>query len=43
MSPLELAHAALFAVSFVISLFVLAIVALILEAVMFAFGRRAPD
>jgi hypothetical protein len=43
MSPLDLALAALFAVSFVLSVFVLAIIALILEAVMFALGRKAPD
>ena len=40
MSPMELALAALLAVSFVLSLIVLAVVALILEAVMFALGRR---
>jgi hypothetical protein len=39
MSPLELAHAALLAVSFVFSLIVLTIVTLILEAIMFALGK----
>jgi hypothetical protein len=39
MSPIELAHAALLAVSFVFSLIVLAIVTLILEAVMYALGK----
>jgi hypothetical protein len=39
MSPIELAHAALLAVSFVCSLIVLAIITLILEAVMFALGK----
>ena len=39
MSPLDFAHAALLAVSFVLSIIVLATVALILEAVMFALGR----
>jgi hypothetical protein len=39
MSPLEFAHAVLLAVSFGLSLIVLAIIALILEAIMFALGR----
>ena len=39
MSPLDLAHAALLAVSFVLSLMVLAVMALLLEAFMFALGR----
>ena len=39
MSPLELAHAALLAVSFLFSLIVLTIVTLILEAIMFALGK----
>jgi hypothetical protein len=39
MSPVELALAALLAVSFGLSLIILAMIALIMEAVMFALGR----
>ena len=43
MSPLELAHAVLLTISFLLCLMVLATIALILEAVMFALGRRSLD
>lgn len=42
-SPLDFAHAVLLAISFVLSLIVLAVVALILEAVMFALRRKSLD
>jgi hypothetical protein len=38
MTPLDLAHYALLAISFALSLVLLAIVALIMEAIMFALG-----
>jgi hypothetical protein len=43
MSPLDLAMTALLAVSFLLSLFLLAIVTLILEAVVFALGLGRRD
>jgi hypothetical protein len=39
MSPLDLALAVLLAVSFGLSLVILAMIALVMEAVMFALGR----
>jgi hypothetical protein len=43
MSPFELALAALFAVSFALSIIMVAIVTLVLEALMFAVGLRGRD
>ena len=40
MTPLELALAVLFGLSFVLGALVLAMLALVLEAVMFALGQR---
>ena len=43
MSPFELALAALFAVSFALSIIMVAIVTLVLEALMFAIGLGGRD
>ena len=43
MTPFELALAALLAVSFALSIFLMAVVTLVLEALMFAVGLRGRD